>query len=502
MKFYRFSRFSSISFIPAKSTSSSALLKREEAGKKRSEQTARPPPDSDDLLQRLEEHVTMNGKQQHHSLQRLQHSSVQHKSSLPTSAGGYDDTPVKWLARYGHSRITGASHHVNGPVHSDSYELSDDFQQRQVDALERKYGGRLKAQRAARVIQRAWRDRLLARRWRRVRDPTIRRQVQRYQTTSFLGNYSHGGQQQAPLIYAASPSRTAAIPPPSVLVSPRMPRHSARTSGRQTADGQSYRPGDQSNNRQLNLHKYTVSPEGREEARLVHNVHKKSAPPNVLLRSAQSASAVQQARSSSVDRRHRQPQILSRESEILQHPSPASSPSSVPLPPLATQTFTDDYYATYVRNHMSDASLGSGGSGGYGDSPLVDMPPYVGCSHACCRQPSVHHYQMVRYGSSGCCDQSPSHSSVASNGTPVHSPVWVPRSPHSPANPHPKRVPVPPNDTRSPISPPHVAIATNHHQRPVIAAKPTPVHTTPVRTFESELERRRQYRIALNFFNK
>ncbi len=56
-----------------------------------------------------------------------------------------------------------------GVVAPQDYQLSEDFQRKQVEMLERKYGGRIRTQRAATVIQRAFREDQIAKRWKQVR---------------------------------------------------------------------------------------------------------------------------------------------------------------------------------------------------------------------------------------------------------------------------------------------------------------------------------------------
>ncbi|KAK6746964.1 hypothetical protein RB195_000298 [Necator americanus] len=57
---------------------------------------------------------------------------------------------------------------------ANGYEISDDLQRRRVEVLEKRYGGRARAHRAAVVIQRAYRDYRLNRRWREMTSPTQR----------------------------------------------------------------------------------------------------------------------------------------------------------------------------------------------------------------------------------------------------------------------------------------------------------------------------------------
>ncbi|CAI4222077.1 unnamed protein product [Auanema sp. JU1783] len=54
------------------------------------------------------------------------------------------------------------------------YEISDDLQRRKIEVLEKRYGGRSKAHRAAIVIQRAYREYRLSKRWQQMRDPVLR----------------------------------------------------------------------------------------------------------------------------------------------------------------------------------------------------------------------------------------------------------------------------------------------------------------------------------------
>ncbi|KIH69446.1 hypothetical protein ANCDUO_00207 [Ancylostoma duodenale] len=57
---------------------------------------------------------------------------------------------------------------------ANGYEISDDLQRRRVEVLEKRYGGRACAHRAAIVIQRAYRDYRLNRRWREMTSPSQR----------------------------------------------------------------------------------------------------------------------------------------------------------------------------------------------------------------------------------------------------------------------------------------------------------------------------------------
>ncbi|EYC21070.1 hypothetical protein Y032_0020g211 [Ancylostoma ceylanicum] len=57
---------------------------------------------------------------------------------------------------------------------ANGYEISDDLQRRRVEVLEKRYGGRARAHRAAIVIQRAYRDYRLNRRWREMTSPSQR----------------------------------------------------------------------------------------------------------------------------------------------------------------------------------------------------------------------------------------------------------------------------------------------------------------------------------------
>ncbi|XGW28989.1 hypothetical protein V3C99_008640 [Haemonchus contortus] len=57
---------------------------------------------------------------------------------------------------------------------ANGYEISDDLQRRRVEVLEKRYGGRARANRAAIIIQRAYRDYRMNRRWREMTSPTQR----------------------------------------------------------------------------------------------------------------------------------------------------------------------------------------------------------------------------------------------------------------------------------------------------------------------------------------
>ncbi|WKY06191.1 hypothetical protein Q1695_006414 [Nippostrongylus brasiliensis] len=60
---------------------------------------------------------------------------------------------------------------------ANGYEISDDLQRRRVEVLEKRYGGRARSHRAAIVIQRAYRDYRMNRRWREMTSPTQRYSV-------------------------------------------------------------------------------------------------------------------------------------------------------------------------------------------------------------------------------------------------------------------------------------------------------------------------------------
>lgn len=55
----------------------------------------------------------------------------------------------------------------------DAYVLSEDFQQKKIEILERKYGGPIRARHAAVVIQRAWRQYQMAKQFERLRRATV-----------------------------------------------------------------------------------------------------------------------------------------------------------------------------------------------------------------------------------------------------------------------------------------------------------------------------------------
>ncbi len=86
-----------------------------------------------------------------------------------------DDISVVWLGRYPNSYIAGPVGNSEPCYPSCRYELSDTFQRKQIEILERKYGGHYRTNRAATIIQRRFRDYCLAKKWKQMCNPSRRR---------------------------------------------------------------------------------------------------------------------------------------------------------------------------------------------------------------------------------------------------------------------------------------------------------------------------------------
>ncbi len=67
---------------------------------------------------------------------------------------------------------------------ANAYELSQDLHEKQLEMLERKYGGHLKAKRAARIIQQAFRQYSMNRNFERLRTMTNEKRLSRHMERS------------------------------------------------------------------------------------------------------------------------------------------------------------------------------------------------------------------------------------------------------------------------------------------------------------------------------
>lgn len=102
------------------------------------------------------------------------------------------------------------------PSTTNHYELSQDLQDKQIEMLERKYGGSLRCRRAARIIQRAYRQYKLQKNFRHL-CATIKTN-KRLSCTFIDKNNNHANQQQIPTIKPLKPClRMTSTTKPSLI---------------------------------------------------------------------------------------------------------------------------------------------------------------------------------------------------------------------------------------------------------------------------------------------
>uniref|UniRef100_A0A914W5H5 SEC7 domain-containing protein n=2 Tax=Plectus sambesii TaxID=2011161 RepID=A0A914W5H5_9BILA len=474
----------------------------------------------------------------HHSLQRMsrgrspQMSVAMEQQARSVAAAPYpqDDCAVVWLGRYPNSFVT-HSHIV--PASPRNYELSDEIQQKQIEMLERKYGGRLRAQRAASIVQRAFREYSLAKRWKQVRS---QQQPRRHKPAAQWPIANHHRlpprfdsayhRSQSPHMHS---SHSALLSPQLVRQSPRPPAVSVSASSpvpirslqhngfvnhqtqQQQSDSMLLRYGHHAPiPAPLHLHRYNVgggaaaaswssrptlqtsltaqlkaeqatsnsprvAPKASSRSRVVHRAAEDDRASAASGGGPPSVRVSSSTRATSLERKRGQnvsaPQILSHHAEILRNYHP----------PAAAYQAVDADYAAYARPTAYDPT-----------TPVdADLPSYL--TYAQLMSPRMR-------------QKRPAHSpndDVSPHGpqSPARSAVWVPR--------------VEPEASSSNAV---VAAADHSHHSNSLPRLDKQLKRTAsdggsgrtaaaaasalLSARTSEQERRRQYRIALNFFNK
>ncbi|XP_029652107.1 IQ motif and SEC7 domain-containing protein 2 isoform X2 [Octopus sinensis] len=97
--------------------------------------------------------------------------------SLAGSGGGCNSAQRQQVQRQRSFKRSDDELIKRSRVHSSSYELSQDLQEKQLEMLERKYGGTIRSRRAARVIQRAFRKYCMNKNFEKLRNSVGERRL-------------------------------------------------------------------------------------------------------------------------------------------------------------------------------------------------------------------------------------------------------------------------------------------------------------------------------------